>query len=472
MRNEILVCILAGVVLLRIPSLLEPYWYGDEGIYLTIGQALRHGSQLYAQIHDNKPPFLYLVAAAANGTQFWFRFLTLIWNVVTVGVFWQLTKKWFSNSDAAKWTTVAFALLTSLPLLEGNIGNAELYFLLTTVTAFYWLYHNRSPFWGGLILGLGALFKIPALLEAGIWPLFWFSTRDRDWFKKSFWIGIGALLPLVVSGIYFFWRGTGHQYLIATGLQNIPYLSSWQAPIKLPIRAAIAALLVGIVFLLRKLLSHRSLLLGFGGAITLFAATLSGRPYPHYLLQMVPLVCLGLGLLVWGEDRERYVFAALATIVAMAFLVFHFYTYPNVKYYANFANFVSGRITKNEYFAAFSPDTLRNYQIAKVVAAGSMLNDRLFIWGDQPMIYALSRRLPVGRYISQYHINDFHAQNETLTALMAQPPRYIVTFSSAADLPGLATFISQHYVLETQVEGVPIYRRFDRQAFSRGIIVR
>ena len=41
--HEAILMILAGVVFLRIPSLFEPYWYGDEGIYLTIGQAMRHG---------------------------------------------------------------------------------------------------------------------------------------------------------------------------------------------------------------------------------------------------------------------------------------------------------------------------------------------------------------------------------------------------------------------------------------------
>ena len=44
-------------LILRLPSLFEPYWYADEGIYLTIGNALRRGEILYSQIHDNKPPF-------------------------------------------------------------------------------------------------------------------------------------------------------------------------------------------------------------------------------------------------------------------------------------------------------------------------------------------------------------------------------------------------------------------------------
>ena len=43
-------------VILRIPSLIEPYWYGDEGIYQVVGHAINSGEILYKDIWDNKPP--------------------------------------------------------------------------------------------------------------------------------------------------------------------------------------------------------------------------------------------------------------------------------------------------------------------------------------------------------------------------------------------------------------------------------
>lgn len=50
-------CVLmALVVILRVPSFFEPYNYGDEMIYLTLGQGMRQGLTLYKDIHDNKPP--------------------------------------------------------------------------------------------------------------------------------------------------------------------------------------------------------------------------------------------------------------------------------------------------------------------------------------------------------------------------------------------------------------------------------
>ncbi|MBD3279784.1 MAG: hypothetical protein GF390_03690, partial [Candidatus Pacebacteria bacterium] len=33
--------LLSVIAILRLPNFFEPYWYGDEAIYLTIGNALR-----------------------------------------------------------------------------------------------------------------------------------------------------------------------------------------------------------------------------------------------------------------------------------------------------------------------------------------------------------------------------------------------------------------------------------------------
>ena len=81
--------------ILRLPSLIEPYWYGDEGIYQVIAQAINHGHLLYRDIWDNKPPLLYLVYAAANSDQILIRTISLI-----VGLL----------------TTIAFFLFVSYPL--------------------------------------------------------------------------------------------------------------------------------------------------------------------------------------------------------------------------------------------------------------------------------------------------------------------------------------------------------------------
>ena len=56
-------------IILRIPSLAEPHWYGDEGVYAGVAYAMENGKVLYTQVWDNKPPgiyFLYMMGNSEN----------------------------------------------------------------------------------------------------------------------------------------------------------------------------------------------------------------------------------------------------------------------------------------------------------------------------------------------------------------------------------------------------------------------
>ena len=50
LNNKILAVTLAVTFFVRLPSLFEPLWYGDEAIYLTIGQKLVRGGLMYVDI--------------------------------------------------------------------------------------------------------------------------------------------------------------------------------------------------------------------------------------------------------------------------------------------------------------------------------------------------------------------------------------------------------------------------------------
>jgi hypothetical protein len=78
----------AGLIffLLRLPSLFEPYWYGDEGIYQALGLGINNGRILYRDIFDNKPPFLYVLYSFFNSDQFLLRFVSLVFGLVSVSL--------------------------------------------------------------------------------------------------------------------------------------------------------------------------------------------------------------------------------------------------------------------------------------------------------------------------------------------------------------------------------------------------
>src|SRR3989304_7410504 len=100
------------VFVFRIPSFFEPYSYGDEMIYLTLGHAIRQGIPLYSGVHDNKPPLLYIMAAIA-GSLFWFKAILTIWCLVTIYLFGRLTATLYpKNSRLQKIAVIIFSILT------------------------------------------------------------------------------------------------------------------------------------------------------------------------------------------------------------------------------------------------------------------------------------------------------------------------------------------------------------------------
>jgi hypothetical protein len=466
-KNQVMLVALCLTAILRLPSLIEPYWYGDEAIYLTIGQAIRGGVKLYSQIHDNKPPLLYLVAAIANGEQFWFKTLAMAWTMLTVTIFWKLVSVLLGKGIPAKIALFIFIILTNTPLWEGNIANAELFFLLPTITAAYVLWGKKigslEAFVGGFLYGVAALFKMPAVLEAGVWPIMWLIFWEKSWGKKTLLLLAGILTPIALSVFYFYLNGSGSEYFVAAWKQNIPYLSSWNTSgqtgiFSLTGRATIAAMLLVPIVGFSKRWGRKitGLCLWFLAAV--FAALLSGRPYPHYLLQTAGIAGIFAGMLFERNKTARISASGVVIILLMVFYGYKFYTYPIVGYYQNFISFVTNKVSLEQYIAHFDQKALSNYRVATLIKSRTKPMDKIFIWGDEPMIYALARKLPVGKYTVKYHIKDFRAEEETLKRLSNSPPRYVVITNGDEDLPGLGLFISANYFLEDNINNTLVYR--------------
>ncbi len=466
--------ILGGTVFfLRLPSLFEPFTYGDEGIYLTLGQAIRRGLVLYRDIHDNKPPLLYLLAAIAGNFSY-YRAALFFWSLATIYLFYQLSCLLFKNKNAKILSTFIFALLTSIHTFEGNVGNAENFMMLPTIAAMLLIYQIsntkyqnnnlklKNYFIAGILFSLAALFKIPAAFD---FPtiLFWafllfLNQRKKDYLLFTIYyllLIIGFLLPILISLIYYASRGALNQYLKAAFFQNIPYLASWAGtqvqtwgglPYPLLIRGTLLMGVVVILFLFRKKLASSVILMVSWFSFSLFAALLSSRPYPHYLLQVIPALALSFGL-VFSKNKEKIVPFVLSFLLVFSFLYFKFWHYPNISYYRNFYQFAFGFKTKESYFNYFGEQTKSLYHTATFLKLHTSPKEKIFIWGNQPSIYALANRLPTGRYTVAYHIIDFNGYEETMNALRKNPPPYIiVSAEEKRPFPEFFAFLQNNYI--------------------------
>ncbi len=316
----------------------------------------------------------------------------------------------------------------------------------------------------GLVLGCGALFKMPAILEAGIWPVIWLIYEDKEWWKKTLVLSLGIATPVAISAIYYWLAGAGKEYLIAAWAQNLPYLSSWKIAsggagiFSLKGRVAIACILLVPVLGLTRRIGIRGTIVGLWGIITLFASLMSGRPYPHYMLQGAGALAVSWWLLGWGKRTEKIIGAVVILGFVGAALIFKFYGYPVIGYYENFIKWAGRQKTTGEYFAWFDNQVNNNYEIASIVAGGSRPDDKLFIWGDQPVIYALAKRRSAGKYIARYHIKDFGGERATMQLLTKEPPKYVVSFGEDDQLPGFSSWLSNYYKLQNSIGQAKIYR--------------
>ncbi|MFA6007243.1 MAG: glycosyltransferase family 39 protein [Candidatus Shapirobacteria bacterium] len=447
-------------LILRLPSLFEPYWYGDEGIYLTLGQGIRHALLLYQQIHDNKPPTLYYLAAFAQSV-FGFRLLLALVMIPTIYFFNRLAKK-FLSPKLSRLSTLLFLLLTSIPLIEGNIANAEVFMLLPTILAVYlFLYPLKSKILSlilsGLLLGFAFTIKVPVAVEFAFLCL-WLLIFQKSKIKNLLIFSFSFITPIFLYTIYFALKGAFMPFLSAALLQNFGYLSSWavgthQASATsggLLWRALIMFLswLLFYFFYRKKYLTKDSLFLLSWFTATLFAALLSGRPYPHYLIEVLPPLCL---LIFFFRQNIKISLIVIAFFI-YSLVHFKFYFYPVFSYYNNFYSYALGKKTLTAYRAYFGVEMNDIYQISDKIKSLTNSSDRIFVWGDQSFIYPLSDRLPATKYLVAYHVVDFQAYNFTLSQLQAQTPKLIIYYPEPSrPYPALDKFISNYYYLVDQI---------------------
>jgi len=468
-----LIFIFVLVIFLRLPSLFEPNRYADEDIYLTIGQALRRGLVLYRDIHDNKPPFLYFVAAITQSVA-GFRFILLLWHLVNVFFVWKIASLIFNKNLPVIIGTLLFAFYSSIPLTEGNIANGEIFMIMPATVAVYLLLRSRPNYLlAGLLFSTAFLFKVPIIFDYFaiiFWFVFFQSKNFKQIISRLFSLPLITLIvsfftPIIISIIYYARLGAGQAYVRAALLQNLGYLSSWEGSrtsfftSELFYRFLILIILCIISFLFRRHLGRHLGLLFIWFAGSLFGALLSGRPYPHYLIEIIAPLSL-LAVYLFNSNRFEKVFILLSFLLTITSLVhYRFWHYQSISYYFHSYRHLLRLETDLDYYRYFGDNIVTDYQIAAYLQNYTTPQDRIFVWGTEPSIYSLSRRLPVGKYTVAYHIADFDAFSSTIDALKIYYPPYIVYFSQNPPFPQLDEFIDLYYHPVKTYSNAVVYSR-------------
>ena len=470
--------------LLRLPSLFEPYWYGDEGIYQVLGIAIRHGRLLYRDIWDNKPPLLYILYGMFNSDQFAVRLVSLVFGVLSMIAFYFLTKTLFQNKPRLTyWITGLFGLLFGLPLIEGNIANAENFMLLPTILASllllrstkYRLHNTNYLILAGGLVSAAFLFKVVAIFDFAAFFLFLLFINAppdlsiKNWKAlKSFLISevknftpflIGFLSPILLVALFFLFKGAIKDFLAASFVQNVGYVGYGNKLIipqgLLILKLLILALLSLFLFAKRSKFSRTFIFISLWFAFSLFNSFFSQRPYTHYLLVLIPSFCFFVGLF-FEELKLRKLTGALI-IISLLLIIKNFWFYgKTIYYYQNFISFVTNQKSVISYRAFFDSKTPRDYQLVQFIKIHTKPGDNIFIWGNNAQVYALSNKLPPGRYAVAYHIAEYKdgIQN-TKNGIDRNKPKLIIVMPDVPQLP----FPLLNYKVKSNIENVLIYER-------------
>ena len=473
-KTDLLLIILSINIILRIPSLFDPVSYGDECIYLTLGQAFNKGLIFYKDIHDNKPPFLYLVAALAGGIQSHFRFITIVWNTINVWLIYKLANKLIKGKLAGLIAAGLFAWFSLL--FEGRIANGEIFMILPATLGVLIalkaqkIKQNRLWFLAGLCFSLAFLFKIPVAFDfiGFLTALFIFPKKKlKDVFsifkdKKFYLTLLGFIAPILLSIIYYTQKGAFTPYVRSALLQNVGYLSSWGGSnFGLYQRTIILILVTGLIYKWRIKLKFPFYLFALMIAWGLYGVFLSERPYPHYLIEIVPWAALLFTTLVLQKKPYQIIISLLLIFLTLSGTIkYKFWWYPHLPYYQNFLKFVLKKTSQEEYFKFFGDKVINDYKVGYYLKKYTKPDDRVFIWGDGVCIYSLSRRSPPGRYTVNYHIFDFNGFEETSKAIYEKKPEIIIKLSSEKrSFPELDKILANYYIRATSIGEAKIYHR-------------
>mgnify|MGYP003393201132 CR=1 FL=1 len=461
-------------VLLRVPSLIEPHWYGDEGIYQVVGREILKGEILYKDIWDNKPPFLYAIYAIFNGNLFFVKLASLTFGLLSVFSFYILTTKVFEKIFSRFTSCAVFAILFALPFLEGNIANAENFMLLPiTLGAYFILVFKDSRkaihlILAGFLLSIAFITKIVAIFDffaffifLGIllWNKYGKSALRFKNLKNHALFSLSFVSLLILSSIYFLLNGALGDFLNAVFAQNVNYVNvenRFIVPYGI-LFVKTLLLLTFIVFLFKKrnIIKSHELFIYLWLGFSVYSAFFSQRPYIHYILVMLPAFSLLCGIMVESKKRLNIHILVLVGLIFLSFYHLTFYK-KTFEYYVNYLQFIFNKKTITEYQRFFDSQTPRDYEIANFINANLKKDETFFLWSDSAQIYALADKSPIGKYVVAYHITFYKdADVKIKEAIDSRKPRLIIQTAKVEFPRGIIS----NYSLRYEITGAKIYER-------------
>ncbi|TAK63859.1 MAG: hypothetical protein EPO22_06305 [Dehalococcoidia bacterium] len=463
---------LAFAFALRYPSLFEPRWYGDEGIFAGVATNIREGRTLYAQAWDNKPPLIFYTYAAAQSTLGSSVFALHLWATISVLATQATVIAVAAQLFGQRRALVAgalFALAMGTPVIEGNLALTETFMILpTSLGVLAFVLTERAPegrrvagyIASGAMFGVAAGFKQVAVFDLAAVMVMVLAMHERPR-RALLALATGFVAPQLAWSALFVANGAFSEYWYAIA-GSLRVYSEW-APYEGPFLRVAGYLpaLMAIAWLVRRRQLGEEITLGALPVVWLglafSGATSSTFPFPHYLQQAAPACALVVASnpLRWERDGLSRALLGVAAVLVAAIIVGRFgpefgvrKQVNPVRYYTTFVEHRWGTMSDQDYDYRFDGKVLAVNDIVAYTRQDGA-GDSMFAWGELPWLYAAGGYTNPSRYYSSF-LGELipGARPNIMRDLEARPPVYIVVSDAAySPFPELDAFIGGRYSL-------------------------
>ncbi|OQA98557.1 MAG: hypothetical protein BWY23_01012 [Spirochaetes bacterium ADurb.Bin218] len=417
-----------AVFLLRLPTFYQHIIDIDETVFSEFAKVILSGGLPYVDVVDNKPPLTYFFFAVVyfltgSYSLIAVHIVTAIWVFVTA-LFVFFTAKKFAPEKAAFAGTIAFILLMHTYEPKYISTNGETLINLPLIASCYLFLFYGTNFRGiilhvisGFLLGLAILTNYKSAVVAILYviytliAIFFFykgeGVKIKQLLIKLFITGVASFVPIIAMSLFFYKKGIFDDALFWGFLYNFGYIESGTASgsvSKIFFRSIYFVLLgfpvwlcIATGFLKEFIKSSRWkeierermelfvfficwLLLSF------YAATLGGRGYGHYFIQIVPPLSL-LGAFFYEHFAFKkffWLWIALPVFILTLSRVDMLKSYELINY-PNYRSEISYK------------------RVGEFIKNNSSFNDKIYVWGWATPVYYFADRRPASRFI----ISDF-----------------------------------------------------------------
>jgi hypothetical protein len=447
MPTRLLLAVVAALIMIRLPSLVQPMG-PDQGLYAYVGDRILHGELAYRDAWDQKPPgihYVYAALRAVSKRDVMVPAAELVAAVLVAALVGVIGSR--LGGAPGGWLAAMLFLLLSDPSMDRYGGvriraQAETFIALAIAFAFFLATGDRRRralrlFLAGTAVGVAFTLKynaaiyLPAVLAAAALGPGLTVTE-----AAAACLG-AAVVPLIALTV--FWRGGALADLYqATIVYNLRYSSETYASrlgvlwylATFPIRHA----RLNPLWFTGGLGSLALLVLGarrhtlwipmvWVGAACVSIAINGSRELPQYFVQAAPALALAAGIGLVAALGPAAPTARWVVALAVAYGCWRVGTEPfPTKIAANVwhdTQYVLGRVDRRTHLARFGGardsdkySALDNIDIGWFLARNTRPEETVYVFGFSPGSYAYASRRSASRFFwSRPVILDFNGSD-------------------------------------------------------------